>query len=426
MAGVIRHLAASGAGLACLQEADMSSISSSPTEVIRAQIATANVASPVGVEVMSSQQGRFGATQEAVQTTSSPSDITDALEELGMSVAQRGPNNDASRRKLRKGQGSGLDALSRIADYYDKLPTMPTGDKQRNLLATFRQFQSMMQMNRMLDREGGAAGLPTADDLRKALADFDTDPTHQFVALEDLRARATADGAPVAYLALLDEVRLDFRTPGMEREVLAGLAAARAAHDLGAAIGADPREVRDGYRNLLRESPVLGRMVEEMRKFSSSGDLDRVIDSFLKVAGDDLASLGPSADPVILGDLVRELSNLKTLRTAVQSAEGALTKLDRLHPAPAGHPRPSAEELSGCLLQFSAASMPSAIDADRMIAPFEAQSPEAAIGAINLLRDLHAALPDAVFPTVQAREQQSRILLMLSDRLVAHEETLNG
>ena len=45
---------------------------------------------------------------------------------------------------------------------------------------------------------------------------------------------------------------------------------------------------------------------------------------------------------------------------------------------------------------------------------------------VNLLRNQHSLLPDSVMPSLQAREQQSRLLLNLSDRVVETEEKAFG
>lgn len=399
----------------------------SPSEVVRVQIATHNAASPVGAELMTNQAGRHGRTQESVQVTPSQSDLTDAMEEIGMSVATRGTKADLEKMKLRKGQGSNFEALGRIADYYDKLPSMPADEKRRNLVAQFRQVETLMRMSAARgDGEGGASGLPTADDIRKLLADFDGDITHQFVMLEDIRARAAQEGAPASYLALLDSVRTDMRRPENARDILAGFAAARVATDLGDRFGSDPTEYRDSYRALLRESPRLGRVFDELRKFSLTDNFDTIVGGFLKVAGDDMASFGPSTDPVILGDVVRELSNLKTLRTALEGTGGLLAKINRMYPPKTGSARPGVEELTSRLLHFAGGQIASMPEAEALLTGFEPGRPEVGVAVVNLLRDLHAALPDQVFPSPQAREQQGRMLMALSDKMVAAEEAAYG
>ena len=398
-----------------------------PSEVIRTQIATHSAASPIGSEIMANQMGKHGRTQESVQVTPSQSDLTDAMEEIGMSVATRGSKADIEKMKLRKGQGSNLEALGRIADYYDKLPSMPADEKRRSLIQQFKQVETLLRMNAAKgDGEGGASGLPTADDIRKLLADFDADITHQFVMLEDIRNRAAQEGVPPAYLALLDTVRADMRRPENARDILAGFASARVATDLGDRFGSDPTEYRDSYRALLREQPKLGRVFDELRKFNLTDNFNEIVGGFLKVAGDDMASFGPSTDPLILGDVVRELSNLKTLRTALEGTAGVLAKIDRMYPPDSNSARPGVEELTSRLLHFAGGQIASMSEAEALLTGFEPTRPEVGVAVINLLRDLHAALPDSVFPSPQARDQQGRMLLALSDKLVAAEEAAYG
>lgn len=392
-----------------------------PTEILRIQVATHNAASPVGAQVMSEQMGRHGITQESVAVSPNQADLTDAMEELGMAVATRG-KADIEKMRLRKGQGSNFEALGRIADYYDKLPSMPTDEKRRNLILVLKQIENMLRLTAtQKDGEGGSA-MPTAEDIRKALAEFDSDITHQFVILEEARAKAAAEGAPVAFLTMLDEVRSEMRRPENVRDIMAGFASARAAVDLGDRFGTDPTDYRESYRALLRESPRMAGVFDELRKFSLTENFDTVVESFLEVAGDDLAAFGPSADPVILGAVVRELSNLKTLRTAFEAAGAMLAKIDRMYPPEPGAARPSVEEVTSRLLHFAGAQVASMSEAQGLVAGFDPRRPEIPVVAINLLRDLHAALPDGVFPSPQAREQQGRILMALSDRLVSDEE----
>jgi type III secretion system YopN/LcrE/InvE/MxiC family regulator len=398
-----------------------------PSEVIRTQIATHNAASPVGVKIMANQTGRHSRTQESVQVTPSQSDLTDALEAIGMSVATRGTKAGPEKMKLRRGQGTNFEALGRIADYYDKLPSMPADEKRRNLIAQFKQVETLLRMTAARgDGEGGASGLPTADDIRKLLADFDGDITHQFVMLEDIRNRAAQEGAPAGYLSLLDTVRADMRRPENARDILAGFASARVATDLGDRFGSDPTEYRESYRALLREQPRLGRVFDELRKFNLTDNFNEIVGGFLKVAGDDMASFGPSTDPLILGDVVRELSNLKTLRTAFEGTAGVLAKIDRMYQPGPDSARPGGEELTSRLLHFSGGQIASMAEAEALLTGFEPTRPEVGVAVINLLRDLHAALPDSVVTSPQAREQQGRMLLALSDTLVAAEEATYG
>lgn len=397
----------------------MSSINT-PTEVLRVQVATQNAASPVGAEVMSNQLGRFGASQESVKVTPNKADISDALEELGMAVATRG-KSDLDKMKLRKGQGANLEALGRIADYYDKLPSMPSDQKRRDLVSQFKQFETAMRLSDS-GLGGGGADLPTADDIRKLLSDFDTDLTHQFVVLEDFRTQAAASGAPAEYLAILDEVRGEMRSPENTREIMAGFASAREAVSVGDKFGTKPTEYRDSYRNLLRESPRLGRVFDELRKFSLSANFDSVIGSFLKTAGDDIGSFGPSVDSAILGDVIRELTNLKNLRTVLETSNTMISKLSRMYPEGTEGTRPNGEDLASRLLNFASAQVASITDAEGLVSGFEPERPEVAVAAINLIREMHSSLPDIIMSSPQAREQQSKMLMSLSDNLVALEE----
>lgn len=395
---------------------------SSSQEVIRTQIAVNNSTSVVGNEIMANAMGKDVRTNESVQVAPDQSDLTDALEELGMGVAHRG-KPDVEKMKARRGAATDVDALSRILDYLDQLPGMPSEDKYKQLVDKLQKFQDMSLSG------GGSGGDSqiTADDLRKLLADYDGDVTHQAVALERLRQDAVATGAAPAVLAAIDQLRSEFASPETLRDIRAGLAAGREAHQMGDRFGADPGAYRESYRELLRDpQPRLGSVFDSLRKFSLTEKFDDVIDSFLKVAGNDLASAGPSVDPVQLGSVMTELSKLKNLRTVLKASEDTVIKLDRTYPPPEGRARPSGEEIASRLLHFSGMTLPTFSDANALLRGFEGEAPEVPVLVVNLLRGQHAALPDTVLPSVTAHEQQSRLLMNLSDRVVETEEKAFG
>lgn len=395
----------------------------SPTEVIRAQLSVNNATSVVGNEIMANAMGKDQRTNESVRVTPTKSDLTDALEELGMSVAHRG-KPDIDKIKARRGASTNVDALSRIADYLDQLPSLPSEEKYRQLAEKLQTFQQKMEM--AFGGGGGDAQI-TAEDIRQMLAEYDGDITHQAYALERLRSEAVSQGAAPSVLAALDQLRSDFSRPENMRDIRAGLVAGREAHRIGDRFGSDPSSFRDSYRELLREAtPRLGPIFDTLRKFSLTESFDDVIESFLKVAGNDLASAGPSSDPVLLGALVSELSKLKNLRTVLKSSEDMAMKLDRTFPPGPGTQRPGGEEIASRLLHFSGMTMPTFSDADALLRGYEGESPEVPVMLVNLLRNQHAILPDAVMPSLQSHEQQSRLLLGLSDRLVEAEEKAFG
>lgn len=394
----------------------------SPSEVIRSQLSVNNATSIVGNEIMANAMGKDQRTNESVRVTPTKSDLTDALEELGMSVAHRG-KPDVDKMKARRGAATDIDALARIAEYLDQLPSLPSEEKYRQLSEKLQKFQQHMD----LASGGGGDGQITADDIREMLAEYDGDITHQAYALERLRSEAVSTGAAPSVLAALDQLRAEFSRPENMRDIRAGLVSGREAHRIGDRFGSDPSSFRDSYRDLLREpTPRLGPIFDTLRKFSLTERFDDVIESFLKVAGNDLASAGPSADPILLGALVSELSKLKNLRTVLKSSEDMAMKLDRTFPPGPGTVRPSGEEIASRLLHFSGMTMPTFTDADALLRGYEKESPEIPVMVVNLLRNQHALLPDTVMPSLQSHEQQSRLLLSLSDRTVETEEKAFG
>lgn len=299
----------------------------SPQEVIRTQIATNNSISPVGAEIMANAMGKDVRTNESVQVAPSKSDLTDALEELGMGIASRG-KPDLDKIKVRRGAAKDVDALSRIAEYLDELPDLPGEERYLQLARKMQSFQQM-------DSGGGGQGGDqiTSDDLRRLLQDYDGDITHQLYALERLRNDAVEQGAPVAVLQAIDQLRGEFATPENLRDIRAGIASSMESHRMADRFGTDASSFRESYRELLRDpQPRLGAIFDTLRKFSLTESFDDVVGSFLKVAGNDLASTGPSTDPIFLGSLMTELSKLKNLRTVLKGAEDLAMKLDRTYP----------------------------------------------------------------------------------------------
>jgi type III secretion system YopN/LcrE/InvE/MxiC family regulator len=394
-----------------------------PREIQNSQIATHNVTSTVGAEVMANAQGRMHGTGEAVTVSSHNSDMTEALEEIGMLKSHLG-KSDLSKLKVRKGAGSDLDSLSRIADFYDKLPNLPTDQKSLDLIMKLQTYDDSF-------KEGGKGGgsLPTAEDIRNLLREYDGDITHQFAALEDARMRFEAAGASPAFLSVLDEVRAEMRNPDSAQEIKAGFASAKEAVGTADRFASKPEDFRDSYRQMLRSGGNLGRIFDSLGDFANSGvkgdkaAFDVILDSFLRVAGDDMKSFGSSTDKAILGDVIAELKVLKNLRTVMEMSVGMLDKLGRMFPDQATE-LPPAVGLVSQLLHFTASS--ARRDAEKIVAAFDGKAPEVPVVAVNLLRDIHAQIPDSAMPTDTARLQQDKILKMISDKLVATEEAQYG
>ena len=275
-----------------------------PKEMVQTSIATHNAASPVGVEKLA--EGRNRTLNEAATVSKGNSDMTDALEELGMAAATRGkPNLD--KMKVRQGARTNFDALGRIADYYDKLPDLPQDQKLRELAKRFEQFEEMLS--------GGGSGSLSSEDILQALQEFDSDPSHQFAVLENMRADAAAKGASPDYLAALDAARAHFHEPETARDVKAGFAMAGTAHARADALGGTPEQMRESYREMLRDSKHMGQIFDTLRDFNLAMKFEEVVDTFMGVAGDDIGSFGPSTDPAQLHGVVQELSKLKQLTT---------------------------------------------------------------------------------------------------------------
>lgn len=393
-----------------------------PREVLHTQIATGNAESPVGAEIMANAQGRSRATNETVQVSTNQADLTDALEELGQARSHFG-KRDIEKMKLRRGAGTDLEALGRIADYYDKLPNLPTDQKSRDLV---QKLQSYEDMYRQGEREGEAGNLPTAEDILKLLQEYDGDITHQFAMLENIRLNMASQGANEDFLSVLDEVRATLREGDGAQEIIAGFAAAREAVTAADRFSSSAMAFRDSYRQLVRSSGHMGRTFDALSEFSRLGgktrdDFEGILDSFIKVAGDDMKSFGRSVEPVVLNAVVQELTVLKNLRTALEMTDGMISNLTRMFPDDSSK-LPDSTTVASDLFHFVAGHVASSVDAAKMLSKFETGNPEVPVIAINSIRDIHGRLPDSVMPTETARVQQNQVLMAVSDKYVQAEE----
>ena len=218
-------------------------------ETLRQNLAALNVTSTTGAEVASEIRGDYRG--ETVVPSSMASKIEDASEELGMSVAHRADKHTLHRREVRQGQGATLEAIARIAEYFDKLPNMPREEQLRELVEAFQGFE------RLMEGSGGGGGV-TKEDILAQLQKMDPDVTHQYAALDIAREHFELSGASEEFLALLSEAQDEFNKGDLAREVRAGFAAAGPASKAAATLDTDPAAVRESYRALLRESKNMG------------------------------------------------------------------------------------------------------------------------------------------------------------------------
>jgi type III secretion system YopN/LcrE/InvE/MxiC family regulator len=383
-------------------------------ETLRQNIAALNVTSPIGAEIAKDIRGDYRG--EGVKTSSEASKLQDAAEELGMSVAHRADKRTLDRREVRQGQGASLEALARIADYYDKLPNMPREAELRTLVETLQSFQEIVE-----NSGGGGQGGVTKDDILAALQRFDPDVTHQYAALDIAREFFTAAGAGDDFHTILDEAYAEFGKGDLAREVKAGFAAAEPASKAAATLETDPAAVREAYRALLRESRNMGQLFEAFRGFDVMKNFGAVIETFMAAAGRDLASTGPSTDQTYLHALVTELARLKKMQTVVDMSSELMRSTDRLL-APGERPRGDAADLAGSVLAFASNPTAGLKEARGMLGRYEQCSLATQVSFANGLRVLHGELPDDVMPTSQARLQQNSTIMAMLDTLVADEE----
>jgi len=279
----------------------------SPLESVRQTIAVNTVTSPVGSEAVAERQGTYRG--EVVKTSAQNSKISQA-KQLPVSNALDANPKTLSMRSVRQGQATHQQAMSRIGDFYDKLPNMPDKEAVQALVDTFQSFAEIQeQANRAAEAKHGKdeageaeeeddAGEakqrgdkgPTKEDLLEALQQFDRDATHQFAALDFVREYFSAENASPEFQTLLDQVMAEYEKPGIAGEVRAGFMSAQEAARAAATLGTDPQAYRDTFRAMMREEPNMGRLFDALVKFDVRKNLDELIDSFMAVAGRELGN----------------------------------------------------------------------------------------------------------------------------------------
>ncbi len=381
--------------------------------IARQNIASANVQSQVGAEGLQTARGeRKGDAATAVVKSS---DLTDIQEEIGNAVGKFADKKTLGQAKLRQGAGVNIEALKRIADYYDKLPDMPRDAELRVLVGTLQNFQDMLG-------EGGG-GSVTAEDILEALRDFDGDVTHQFEALQVAQRYFEANGASPALLNVLDQAERAFDDPNLARDVQAGYTIAAQASDAAPSLETSPAALRNAYREMLRSQQNMGQLFDKIADFNIRFSFGQAVDLFLTAAGNELADTNSQTDPVLLGALVRELGALKEMRTVFEEGNKLVDLTQRIDPKFATGPdAPGPIELTSALLNFSAKQSPSMADTRNLVKQFEPAAESTMVVFANGLQDLHRLMSDRSVISNSARVQQGTMIESLRIELSAAEE----
>lgn len=383
-------------------------------ETLRQNISQLNVISPVGAEVMDDVRGQHGT--ESVARSDESSKLTDAAEELGMSVAHRADKKSLGDRSVRQGQGTNLEAITRLAEYYDKLPNLPQEAQLKALVETLQQFQDLLE-----GRGSGAGGQPTKADVLAALQKFDGDVTHQFAALEMARDFFESKGASAEFHALLAEAAAEFEKTDVARDVRAGFASAEVAAKAAATLETDPAKVRETYREMLRQTQGMGQLFALLAKFDMRKDFREIVETFMMAAGHDLASTGPSTDEAFLHALLTELGKLKKLQTVFDSTDELVDATKKLFKGCMQQPLDTVD-VTGRLLNFVSKTAVNISDARGLLEGMDLCAAASRLVFANGLNNLHKEIHDEVIPSPQARQQQATTIGLLLTELVALEE----
>ncbi len=382
--------------------------------IARQNIASANVQSQLGAEGLQTAQGQRKG--DAATAFVKNSDLTDIQEEIGNAVGKFADKKTLGQAKMRQGAGVNMEALKRIADYYDKLPDMPREAELRTLVGTLQSFQDLLG-------EGGGDGSVSAEDVLEALRKFDGDVTHQYEALQVAQRYFEDNGAGQPLLALLGQAERAFDDPDLARDVQAGYTIAAGAAEAAPSLETSPAALRDAYREMLRSDQNMGQLFDKISDFNIRFSFTQAVDLFLTAAGDDLADTNGETDPVLLGALTRELGALKEMRTVFEEANKLIDQTQRIDRSFAnGADAAGPIELTSALLNFSTKQSPSLSDARAILKKFEPATESTMVVFANGLQDLHRLMSNRSVVSDSARVQQNTMIENLRIELSAAEE----
>lgn len=387
----------------------------SELNIARQQVASANVQSQLGAETLQINSGaRKG---DAATAVAKNSDLSDIQEEIGNAVGKFADKRTLGQAKIRQGAGVNMEALKRIADYYEKLPDMPREAELRDLVSKLQAFEDLISGG------GGGGSAPTADDILQALRDFSGDVTHQFEALQVAQRYFETSEASDEFAALLDKAEQAFSDPDIARDVQAGYAVAKGAADLAPTLETSPGALRDTYREMLRSEKHMGQLFDQLSTFNIRLKFVEVVDLFLKTAGAELSNQDSQVDPIILGALTRELGALKEMQTVFEEGGRLIAQTKRIDPDFGANGDGSEQvKLTSDMLNFSAKSAPSMSDARQLVKDFEPAAEKTLVVFANGLHDLHRLISDRSVTSDSARLQQSAAIQNLCIERSAAEE----
>ncbi|SFL15667.1 HrpJ-like domain-containing protein [Pseudovibrio ascidiaceicola] len=400
-------------------------------EVLRSTIATHNAESPVGAPLVAEATGQRRA--ERVMQLNNPSKLTDAAEELGQAVSSRLDKRSLESRSIRQGQGANIEAITRIADYYDKLPDMPSQDKLQGLVQRLQDYQH----NQSANNEG--SGQLSPQDVFAFLQQFDGDVTHQYAALQIAIEHFETTGANDALLGALLNAREYMESGETGRDVRAGFAVAELAHDKAEDFATDPAVIREHYRDMLRSEANFGIIFDKFNDLiarthamhhdvngnesSPLTSFDDVVDLFTTAASQGLEIADTQDEPAHLEAVLTELGKLKSLRTVYEGVHVA-TKLTGRSFSEFTRvvEELGTEKLASSLFHYLGKAVTSPADAQSLVAPLAPAGASASLNYTNNLLALHREVPDTILTNENIRNQQLETLLVLSEQLTILEE----
>lgn len=357
------------------------------------------------------------------------SDLSDIQEEIGNSVGKLADKRTLETSRLRKGAGVNKEALTRIADFYDRLPDAPHEDKLRELVGNLQDHVDRQE-------EGTQAGKGLNDVYHLLRSSSDSD-RQAYMLLQAARLHFAGTETGDALLPLFDQVEDKFYASQTAQDVRADYAVLVHAREAGAP-AAVQTALSDKYRDMLLSGMDLGILFSTLSSFYKRLSFQAVIDIYLQAASDDLEMLSREGDKAFLGKLLGELGILKTLRSTYEAAQSLLARSRRLL-SRFGKMRNSEKDgseeeedddddsgvnaLMAELLSFCSKRTAALDDGRRLIRTFDRdEDPVAGVIFGNGVLEIHRDMPDTVFPSTQVRLHQLNVLVEICSDLTAIED----
>jgi type III secretion protein W len=328
--------------------------------------------------------------------------LDNAKEELGFAHSERMESRSISERKIAHTHTDLSQRIQRMNQLQEYLGRLPDFDP--------RKYAAMLD-----DVRESGEGMEAI--IRKVRERFG-EPSHAFAAL-DLAQRQFREEGRDRRAEQVAAARDRFEAENGPA-IRAGLNVSVAAFDVAEGDREAAQGLRDMYRDAAFSSPGPAGLYRGVTARFGTEDFARHIRFLTRAVGDDLGAVGPSADPVRLHELVRDLSTLRVLDTVHERCAQLAERVARQ----AGVPIAVTDVMQRLLpLTEEAIAGPSKLSVLPAQIGIPAERIEAQILFMREAREVMAMLPPALFRDTDARFALLRGVQEALDMLIEREES---